>query len=117
MLEARTNVMTAPKQYIQTNQYGVRKVGRSGVRLDSVVYAFEQGESAEAIVRQFPSLTLEEAYGTITYYLANREEVAAYLKQQAETATRWEAWSRTQSADLYEKLRKAKAEAEAAKKP
>jgi len=29
----------------------------------------------------FPSLTLEQVYGAITYYLRNREELDTYLKE------------------------------------
>jgi hypothetical protein len=57
-------------------------VGKTKVSLDSVVYAFQQGHSPETIHQQFPSLSLEEIYGAITYYLANREEVDQYLKRQ-----------------------------------
>jgi hypothetical protein len=36
----------------------------------------------EAIVRDvYPSLTLEEVYATITYYLHNKAEVDAYLER------------------------------------
>jgi hypothetical protein len=49
------------------------------VSLDSVVYAFLDGQTAEAIAQAFPVLTLEEVYGAIAYYLAHRGEVDAYL--------------------------------------
>ncbi|MGF1518082.1 MAG: DUF433 domain-containing protein [Nodosilinea sp.] len=47
--------------------------------LDSVVYSFHDGLSPESIVQSFPLLTLEQVYGAITFYLANRNEVDAYL--------------------------------------
>ncbi|MCE9554409.1 MAG: DUF433 domain-containing protein [Planctomycetes bacterium] len=73
--------------YVRDDEHGVKRVGQTRVMLDSVVAAFEQGHSAETIVQQYPSLTLEEVYGTITYYLANRTEVEQYLLQQGE---KWE---------------------------
>ena len=54
---------------------------RSRVSLDSIVYQFLQGESPEAIVQAFPSLTLLQVYGGITFYLNRRSEVDAWLKR------------------------------------
>ena len=38
-------------------------------------------ESPEAIVQAFPSLSLEQVYGGITFYLAHRAEIDAYLEK------------------------------------
>lgn len=55
------------------------------VSLDSIVYRFLEGLSPESITTDcFPVLSLEEVYGAITYYLAHRVEVDAYL-QDADT--------------------------------
>ena len=58
------------------------RVGGTDVPLDSVVAAFHQGHSPEMILAQYPSLSLEEVYGAIAYYLAHRTDVDAYLKRQ-----------------------------------
>lgn len=58
---------------------GVYMVTGSRVSLDSIVYAFLSGQSAEAIAQAFPILSLEQVYGAITYYLAHREELDRYL--------------------------------------
>jgi uncharacterized protein (DUF433 family) len=52
------------------------------VSLDSIVYAFLEGHTAESIQQSFPLLTLEQVYGAITYYLANREAIDTYLQEQ-----------------------------------
>ncbi len=57
-------------------------MGLLGVSLDSVVIAFQQGHSAETIQQLYPALSLEEVYGAIAYYLANRDEVHQYLERQ-----------------------------------
>lgn len=50
--------------------------------LDSVVLAFLDGLSPETIAAEcFPTLTLEQVYGAITYYLAHRSEIDTYLRQ------------------------------------
>ena len=46
------------------------------------MYAFLEGHSAETIQEQYPVLNLEEIYGAIAFYLANREEVQQYLQRQ-----------------------------------
>jgi uncharacterized protein (DUF433 family) len=70
------------KTYVRTDENGALRVGATRMSLDSVVYAFHLGHSAETIQQQFPSLSLEEIYGAIAYYLANRKEVDRYLERQ-----------------------------------
>src|SRR5437667_10996946 len=63
---------------------GVYIVAGSRVSLDSIVYAFLAGQSAEAIAQAFPVLSLEQVYGAITYYLAHRDELDRYLEARQE---------------------------------
>jgi len=79
--------MDETSTYITTDAHGVRRVAGTRVSLDSVVLAFQDGQSAEEIQRNFPTLTLEQVYGTITYYLGHRQAVDEYLVQQR---TAWE---------------------------
>lgn len=58
---------------------GVYMVSGTRVSLDSIVYAFICGESAESIAQAFPVLSLEQVYGVITFYLAHREQLDRYL--------------------------------------
>lgn len=52
---------------------GAYYVRGSRVSLDSVTYAFLRGESPEGIVDSFPTLTLEQVFRAVAFYLANRE--------------------------------------------
>jgi uncharacterized protein (DUF433 family) len=83
-------------------------VSGSRVALDSIVYAFLSGQSAEAIAQAFPVLNLEQVYGAITYYLAHRDEVDRYLdgRQQDFEAARQAA--REANPMFYQKLTDAK---------
>jgi uncharacterized protein (DUF433 family) len=54
-------------------------VGGSRVSLDSIVYAYRRGESAESIRQDFPSLSLVQVYGAIPFYLSNQQVVDAQL--------------------------------------
>lgn len=61
------------------NGYWVRD---TRVSLESVVYRFLEGLSPEIIQADcFPTLTLGQVYGAISYYLANRAEIDRYLKE------------------------------------
>ena len=52
------------------------------VSLDSLVYRFLEGLAPDTIQSEcFPSLTLEQVYGAITYYLGHRAEIDAYLQE------------------------------------
>jgi uncharacterized protein (DUF433 family) len=67
--------------YVQERDGGYWISG-TRVSLDSVVIVFQQGLSPETIVREcFPTLTLEQVYGAIAYYLAHREKIDSYLEQ------------------------------------
>ncbi len=46
-----------------------------------MVYAFKEGASPESILLSYPGLrSLENVYGSITYYLARQDEVERYLE-------------------------------------
>ena len=51
---------------------------RIGVEI--VIEDFLNGASPEEITVRYPNLSLEQVYATITYYLANREKIDAYIK-------------------------------------
>jgi uncharacterized protein (DUF433 family) len=74
--------MIYSKSYVRENSDGVLRVGSLDISLDSVVIAFQQGQSAETIQQLYSALSLEEVYGAIAFYLANRDEVHEYLRRQ-----------------------------------
>ncbi len=68
------------KEYIEKRDNAYRVAG-TRVSLDSIVYAFLDGQTAESISQSFPVLTLEQVYGAITFYLANRLDIDSYLER------------------------------------
>ncbi len=74
--------MIQAKTYVRQNPDGAFRVGELDISLDSVVIAFQQGHSPEAIHDMYPALTLDEVYGAIAFYLANESEVKEYLERQ-----------------------------------
>jgi len=79
------------------------------ISLDSVVYAFQKGESPESIVQSFPLLTLEQVYGAIAFYLANRAQIDAYLTTEEAAFDAMPQPLQTAAPALYDKLIAAKA--------
>ena len=56
----------------------------AGIRisLDSVVYAFNRGDSPERILEEFPLLDkLSRIYGAIAFYLDHKDEIDKYLEE------------------------------------
>jgi len=71
---------------IQSDPLGVLRIGASRVRLDSVIYAFDEGNTAEEIVSQFPTISLVDVYAVLAWYLNDRPVVAVYLAEQKAAA-------------------------------
>ena len=99
-----------------TNQYveninGVYRLAGTRVSLDSIVYAFLHGQTAESIAQSFPVLTLEQVYGALTFYLANKSEVDAYLEEAKAEFEALREEAREQDPMFYQKLADARRQA------
>lgn len=51
------------------------------IGIEDVIELYEQGYSAEQVVLYYPTLTLEEVYAALTYYLHNKSEMQAYMER------------------------------------
>ncbi len=91
------------KQYVEKVE-GVYRLAGTRVSLDSVVQAFWRGQTAESIAQSFAVLTLEQVYGALTYYLANKPEVDAYLEQPETAFEAMRKAAREQDPMFYQKL-------------
>ncbi len=68
-------------EYIEQRNGGYYVAG-TRISLDSVVYSFNQQNSPERILEQFPLLdTLGNVYGAIAFYLDHKAEIDAYLEE------------------------------------
>ena len=82
---------------LTTGPEGTIRVSGTRVSLETVVYAFDAGSTAEEIVEQYPSLSLSNVYAVISYVLDNRQSVDAYVARRreetdalrAQIETRW----------------------------
>jgi uncharacterized protein (DUF433 family) len=97
------------RAYVDRRNGGYYAAG-TRVSLDSIVYAFRSGDSPETIRQNFPSLTLEQVYGAITFYLAHQEEVEANIREgEAEIDRLLPPLSQSRP-ELYQRLQRAREE-------
>jgi uncharacterized protein (DUF433 family) len=62
------------QDFVERRDDGFHLVG-SRVPLDCVVQEFREGQSPEAIRSDSPTLSLEQVYGAITFYLGHKDQV------------------------------------------
>lgn len=89
--------------YVDQHDNGYWVAG-TRVSLDSIVYAFLQGDSPESIAQSFPVLTLEQVYGAVAYYLGHRHEIDAYLERARREAEALAEKARQADPMFYQKL-------------
>jgi uncharacterized protein (DUF433 family) len=96
-------------EYIEQRDGGYYVAGVR-ISLDSIVYAFNRGESPERILEEFPLLDrVSRVYGAIAFYLDHRAEIDKYLE---ETEREFEASGIPMAQDnpvLWEKIQRARA--------
>ncbi|MBO3460881.1 DUF433 domain-containing protein [Aetokthonos hydrillicola Thurmond2011] len=100
--------VVAAKSYVEYRNEAYWIEG-TRISLDSVVYAFRNGLSPESIVQSFPLLTLEQVYGAIAFYLANRDVIDTYLAAEEAAFDAMPQPLQTTDPALYNKLMAAKA--------
>ena len=82
------------------------------IGIEVVIEDFLDGASPEEIVIRYPNLSLEQIYATITYYLANQQEVEIYLeagRRAIEQAARAQAENPPEVVKRLRRLRQEKA--------
>ncbi len=61
---------------------GTIRIRGTRVPMDTVIYSFRQGFTAEEIAQQFPSLELVDIYGVIGFYLRHQPDVERYIEER-----------------------------------
>ena len=65
---------------------GVIRIKGTRIPIDTVVWAFDNGSTPEEIIRQYPTLKLDDVYLVIGYVLRHRPEIDVYLAEQERRA-------------------------------
>jgi uncharacterized protein (DUF433 family) len=68
-------------EYVERRDGSLYLIG-SRVPLAAVVHDFKNGDAPETIQSNFSTLSLEQVYGAITFYLGNKEEVEKDLMER-----------------------------------
>jgi uncharacterized protein (DUF433 family) len=97
----------ATEAYVEQRNGGYY-VANSRVSLASIVHEFRDGASPETIRRNFPTLSLEQVYGAIAFYLGHQTETAAYLGDQEAMWTTREQSIAPVSSDLQRRIDEAR---------
>src|SRR5258708_25259087 len=96
-------------EYIEQRNGGFYLAG-TRVSLDSIVSSFKAGDSPETIRQNFSSLTLEQVYGAITFYLAHGQEVDSNIREGEEETQRSVPSLSESRPELYARLDRARHE-------
>ena len=91
------------KAYVEWRDEGYW-IANSRVSLDTIVYAFLDGQSPESIAQSLPILTLEQIYGSIAFYLAHQSKIETYLEQSKADFEIKRTASRKSDPIFYQKL-------------
>ncbi len=78
------------QDYIEQRDGGFY-IKETRVPLDSIVHEFRNGASPESIRQAFSTLTLEQVYGAITFYLGHQDEVDASIGDAEKASAEFEA--------------------------
>jgi len=65
---------------------GGLRIGGSRVLLETVIRAFQDGATPESIVQRYPTVSLENIYTVVAYYLRHRQETEEYLASREQSA-------------------------------
>jgi uncharacterized protein (DUF433 family) len=68
------------RNFIERRETGFYITGKR-VPIDAVVWEYWNGEEPACIQSHYPTLTLEEVEGAITFYLSHREEVDKAIEE------------------------------------
>lgn len=71
---------------LQTDTHGTIRIANTRITLESIIYAYQRGDTPEQIVEGFPPLNLADVFAVIAYYLSQRDEVEGYLQRQERSA-------------------------------
>src|SRR2546425_2275597 len=109
MMNAITLAQTTP--LIEDKDGTIRVIG-SRIPLDTIVYEFNQGATAEQIQDSFPSLSLRSIYGALAFYLEHQAAVEEYLRHRGQEAAelRRKLENRSEITALRESLRHPRAQ-------
>lgn len=91
---------------LRVDEHGTVRIGRTRVTLETLIGAFAQGATPEELHDSFSTVSVEDAYAVVAFYLNNRDVVEAYIRRQdeADEAVRREIKARLDASGLRARL-------------
>ena len=87
------------------NERQAIRIAGTRVGIEFVLRDYLRGASPEELASRFPTLTLEQIHATITYYLARRDAIDAYLRDAEQEQQADALQAQTQPNELRQSLR------------
>ena len=81
------------------------RIAGTRVGIEFVLREYLRGASPEDLALRFPTLTLKQIHATITYYLARRDAIDAYLRETEQEQQADALQAQTQPNELRQTLR------------
>jgi uncharacterized protein (DUF433 family) len=72
-----------PYPYVEERDSNV-SIGKTRVTLDAILIPWLRGETPDQLHEAYPTVPLVDVYGTIAYYLENREKADHYPRETEE---------------------------------
>ena len=73
--------MTMDRKFVERRDTGFYIVG-SRVPIDRILWEYRNGEDPETIRSHYPTLSLEQVKGAITFYLSHKDEVERVMEER-----------------------------------
>ncbi|MCP4106282.1 MAG: DUF433 domain-containing protein [Desulfobacteraceae bacterium] len=73
------------REYYEIIGNGVVRLKGFRIGIEHIIRSYQEGYTPEQIIQEFPGVSLETVYATLTYYLHNKKEVDDYINE----LTRW----------------------------
>ena len=77
------NAVEDAVSYVARTPQGGWRISGTRVGLECIIHAYNEGESPEAMVLSWPTLSLEQIHGAIAFYLRNRPQMDEYMREIA----------------------------------
>ncbi len=97
--------MATTREHVEELE-GEYYASRTRVPVGVIIAAWKRGDTPERIVEQFPSLSLADVYGVITYYLDHEHELDAHFARLRNEYEQARQAARAEHPAFYEDLEK-----------
>jgi uncharacterized protein (DUF433 family) len=73
--------LTMDREFVERRDSGFYIIG-SRVPIDRIVWEYRNGEDPETIQSHYPTLSLDQVNGAITFYLNHKDEVEQVIEER-----------------------------------